>query len=142
MSNEIILQPIAAMMLLTFAVWLRLYFTRIPAMRHLRVHPQKLASRVQKAGVDLGGAEANASDNFANLFELPVLFYVLCISLYVTGMIDFVHIVLAWCFVALRIAHSVIHVTYNKVMHRFLVYAAGGFVLFAMALRFSVQLFG
>ncbi len=141
MSSLVILQPAAVMMLLTLAVWLRLYFTRIPAMRRLRVHPQKVASRAQKAGVDLGDAEARASDNFANLFELPVLFYALCISLYVTGMTDFVHLGLAWGFVILRSVHSAIHLTYNRVMHRFIAYALGGAFLFAMAIRFAFAVF-
>lgn len=141
MSSMLILQPVAVMMLLTLAVWLRLYFTRIPAMRELRVHPQKLATRAQKSNVDLGTSETRASDNFLNLFELPVLFYALCIALYVTGMIDFVHLGLAWIFVILRIAHSIIHLTYNKVLHRFLVYALGGAALFAMVIRFAIGVF-
>lgn len=141
MSSLAILQPAAAMMLLTFAVWLRLYFTRIPAMRRLRVHPQKVATRGLKAAVDLGDAEARASDNFTNLFELPVLFHVLCISLYATGMTDFVQLGLAWGFVLLRAAHSLIHLTYNRVIHRFVVYAAGGAVLLAMAIRFAIGVF-
>ncbi|HEX7046321.1 MAG TPA: MAPEG family protein [Gammaproteobacteria bacterium] len=141
MNNMLILQPAAVMMLLTFAVWLRLYFTRIPTMRELRVHPQKLATRAQKSRVDLGDAEACASDNFVNLFELPVLFYALCIALYVTGMIDFVFLGLAWMFVILRVAHSVIHLTYNKVFHRFIVYAIGGAVLFVMVIRFAIGVF-
>ena len=139
--NSLILQPFAVMMLLTFVVWLRLYFTRIPAMRARRVHPQALATRMQKTGIDLGRAEAAASDNFTNLFELPVIFYALCIVLHVTGRVDIADIVLAWGFVALRVAHSVIHLSYNKVMHRFLVYAAGGFVLLAMTLRFAFNIF-
>lgn len=140
-SNLAIFQPFAILMLLTLAVWLRLYFTRIPAMRRLRVHPQALATRAQKSGVDLGSAELRASDNFTNLFELPVLFYALCIVLYVTNRIDFVYLGLAWGFVILRIAHSAIHLSYNKVMHRFVAYAAGGVLLFAMAVRFVISIF-
>ncbi len=136
-----ILQPFAILMTLTFVVWLRLYFTRIPAIRRQRVHPQKLATRADKAAVDLGGAERRASDNFANLFELPVLFHALCIALYVTGRADTVYLALAWGFVVLRIVHSAIHLTYNKVMHRFIIYMAGGVLLFAMVLRFAFDIF-
>lgn len=139
MSSTAILQPVAAMMLLTLAVWLRLYFTRIPAMRARRIHPQKVASRAQKTSVDLGDAEARANDNFVNLFELPVLFYALCITLYVTGMTDFIYLGLAWGFMILRTVHSGIHLSYNRVVHRFLVYAMGGFFLFAMVVRFSLR---
>lgn len=141
MSNALILQPMAAMMLLTFAVWLRLYSARIPAMRGRRINPETVSSRVQKADVDLGRAETSASDNFMNLFELPVLFYALCLVLYMTGRIDFAYIGLAWGFVALRVVHSFIHLTYNKVMHRFMAYALGGVVLLVMVIRFAIGVF-
>ncbi|HEX6930204.1 MAG TPA: MAPEG family protein [Gammaproteobacteria bacterium] len=141
MRSELILQPFSAMLLLTLAVWLRLYFTRIPEMRRQRVHPQKLATRAQKAGMHLSDAEARASDNFVNLFELPVIFYALCLALYATSQTDAAYLVIAWGFVALRIMHSIIHLSYNKVLHRFFVYAAGGLMLFAGVLRFSIQLF-
>lgn len=141
MRPELILQPVVAMLLLTFVVWLRLYFTRVPAMRRQRVHPQKIATRAEKALVHLSDAEARASDNFSNQFELPVLFYVLCLALYVTGRVDMFYLAFAWAFVVLRVAHSAVHVLYNRVLHRFLAYFAGGIVLFAMAFRFAFQIF-
>lgn len=141
MKQALILQPLAAMMLLSLAVWLRLYFTRIPALRERRVDPQSIATRAQRTQADLGGAEARSSDNFVNLFELPVLFYALCLVLYVTERVDTVYLALLWGFFALRVVHSVIHLTYNKVVHRFLAYAAGGALLFSAVLRFSLQAF-
>lgn len=140
-SNLAIFQPFAVLMLLTLVVWLRLYFTRVTAMRRQHVRPQSIATRAQKSAVDLGSAESRASDNFTNLFELPVLFYALCIALYVTNRIDFVHLGLAWGFVLLRIAHSAIHLVYNKVMHRFITYVAGGVLLFTMTVRFAISVF-
>ena len=137
MRSDLILQPVAVLMLLTFAVWLRLYFVRIPAMRRQRVHPQKVATRAQKSAVHLGNAEARASDHFMNLFELPVLFYALCFALYVTERVDAIYLGLAWAFVTLRVLHTAIHLSYNRVMHRFLVYFAGGLLLLAAILRFA-----
>jgi hypothetical protein len=46
---------------------------------------------------------------------------------------------LAWLFVALRIVHSAIHCGYNKVMHRFQAYFAGGVALW---LLWAVLAFG
>lgn len=137
MQADLILQPVAVLMLLTFAVWLRLYFVRIPAMRRQRVHPQKVATRAQKSAVHLGDAEARASDHFMNLFELPVLFYALCFALYVTEQVDAIYLGLAWAFVILRVLHTAIHLSYNRVMHRFMVYFAGGLVLLVAILRFA-----
>jgi hypothetical protein len=70
--------------------------------------------------------------NFMNLLEIPVLFYVLCITLYVTQQADALAVTLAWAYVGLRVLHSLVHLTYNKVLHRVSVYAASNLVLFVM----------
>ena len=60
--------------------------------------------------------------NFNNQFEVPVLFYVAC-SLYIFwGINSYFALIIAWLFVALRIVHSYIHLTYNHVLHRMLMF--------------------
>jgi hypothetical protein len=60
--------------------------------------------------------------NFNNQFEVPVLFYVVC-SLYIFwGVNSYFALIIAWLFVALRIVHSCIHLTYNHVLHRMLTF--------------------
>ena len=121
--------PALAQAALTFAVWLRLFFTRIPEMQRRRIHPQSVALSAQAAATF---EDTRAADNFRNLFELPVLLYVaLAIGAGLSIRIP-AFFVLAWCFVLARVMHSWIHCTYNKVMHRFRAYVAGGFVLWAM----------
>ena len=129
--------PALAMALLTFAVWLRLFFTRIPEMKRERIHPQSIALSAQAA---TRLSDSRAADNFRNLFELPVLFYVALVVAAQIGMVDGVSLALSWAFVALRVAHSWIHVTYNKVMHRFAVYVAGGMVLWLLWAYLAVGL--
>ena len=75
---------------------------------------------------------ALANRNYMNLLELPVLFYLACILAHLTGATSALMTALAWAYVALRIAHSVIQCGRNKVLHRFYAYAAGGWVLWAM----------
>ncbi|HLU60937.1 MAG TPA: MAPEG family protein [Gammaproteobacteria bacterium] len=135
MRAELILLPMIAQMLLTFAVWLLLYRVRIGGMKRARIHPQRMATRAQKAEVTISQAEQQVSDNFMNLFELPVIFYALCLTLYVTGLATMIEVVLAWLFVAARALHTFIHVSYNRVVHRFLAYLAGGLLLLALLLR-------
>jgi hypothetical protein len=129
MNANAIFWPALAMALLTFAVWLRMYFIRIGEMRRLRIHPQSVATSA-KASERL--VDTRAADNFRNLFELPVLFYVALGIAFAIGAVDLPLLALAWLFVVLRIAHSAIQCSYNRVMHRFAVYAAGGFVLWAI----------
>ena len=67
--------------------------------------------------------------NMMNLLELPLLFYVACLVYLVVGRIDEFALALAWLYVALRIVHSAIHVTYNRVRHRLIAFAASNVVL-------------
>lgn len=57
-------------------------------------------------------------NNLANQFELPMLFYPLCVSLYVTDGVNLFTVILAWLFVASRYIHAWIHTTTNRIRHR------------------------
>lgn len=127
--NDAIFLPAVAMAALTFAVWLRMYVTRIGQMKRERIHPQAVAMSAQ-ATAKL--TDSRAADNFRNLFELPVLFYLALVVAAQAGLATTTVLALAWIFVALRVAHSWIQCTYNKVMHRFYVYCAGGFALWLL----------
>ena len=121
--------PAVAMAALTLVVWLHMYFRRIAQMQRERIHPQAVATSSQSSARLTDSA---AADNFRNLFELPVLFYVALVVAAQTAQVTAVTLALAWLFVALRIAHSAIQCSYNKVMHRFYVYVAGGMALFGL----------
>ncbi len=126
MVDTAMLAPAFAMVGLTYAVWIRLYVTRIGEMKRRRIHPQSIALSGQAAS---RLEDTRAADNFRNLFELPVLLYVAVVVAILGGVVTPVSLGLAWAFVLLRIVHSAIHCTYNKVMHRFASYLAGGVVL-------------
>ena len=121
--------PAIAMVALTLVVWLRMYFRRIAQMQRERIHPQAVATSAQATARLTDSA---AADNFRNLFELPVLFYLAVVVAAQTSQVSALTLALAWLFVALRIAHSAIHCTYNKVIHRFYVYVSGGVVLWLL----------
>ena len=70
--------------------------------------------------------------NYMNLLELPVLFYVVCLLLYVTAGASTVAVAVAWGYVALRIVHSAIHLSYNQVLHRLAVFALSNVLLGAL----------
>src|SRR5690242_2377925 len=129
MTDARIFLPALVMVGLTFIVWLRMYFARIGEMKRERVHPQSVATSAQMAA---RLKDTRAADNFRNLFELPVLFYMALVVAAITGQVTQLVLVLAWLFVALRILHSTIHCSYNKVMHRFYAYFAGGVVLWVL----------
>ena len=132
-GNQALLMPLLAMVGLTLLVWLRLYMVRIPEMRRSRIHPQRLAGSADKHLLK----DTRASDNFINLFEVPVLFYVLVLGTLAVGLADSGFVLLAWLFVGLRALHSLIQCSYNRVMHRFAAYSLATLVLFVYLARLA-----
>lgn len=135
--NLDIVWPVITLVALTAAVWCRMYVVRIGEMRRRHIDPQALATSSAKATALEDVAPA---DNFRNLFEVPVLFYMLCALLLSTGSVTPLQLALAWTFVVLRIAHSGIHLSYNRVMHRFIVYVLGSLCVFTMWAVFALQM--
>ena len=78
--------------------------------------------------------------HFTNLFEVPVLFYVVVLMTYVTHQVTTWLVACAWAYVALRWVHSAIHLTSNDVVARFSAYFASGAVLVVMWATLLVQL--
>jgi hypothetical protein len=124
-----ILKPAFAMVALTFAVWVRMYYVRLRQIRRERIAPQSVATSAQAAALL---TDSRGSDNLRNLFELPVLFYAALLVALVTGLVTPVTLWLAWTFVVLRVLHSFVHCTYNRVLHRFALYVAGAMVLWIL----------
>ena len=136
-SATAILWPAVAMAGLTFLVWVRLYQLRLGEMARKRIDAQDLASAADSARLLV---DTRASDNFRNLFELPVLFYAGVLLATQLGVADTASPVLAWSFVGLRAVHSVVHCTFNHVMTRFVAYALATLVLFAFWARLALVL--
>lgn len=78
--------------------------------------------------------------NLMNLLELPMLFYVVCLAFYITLSVDALAVALAWLYFALRVVHTLVHVTYNNVFHRLGAFAASAVVLGALWVRFAIAL--
>lgn len=117
-------------------VWVRMYVTRIGEMKARRISPQSVSTSVKAAGAF---QDVSPADNFRNLFEVPVLFFAICLLLLLTGLTDTLQATLAWVYVGLRTLHSFIHLTYNRVKHRFLAYSASTVCVFLMWAVFAVS---
>lgn len=132
-----IFYPVVVLVLWTFAVLLLVPRARFRAARE---------KRVRAADFALGESENVPPEtrlpnrNYMNLLELPVLFYVACLVVYVIGKVDAWSLGLAWLYVGLRIAHSIVHITYNHVIHRMRVFALSFVVLVALWVRILVVL--
>jgi hypothetical protein len=137
MPPFLIFYTMGALAALTFVVLLIMPFRRIRAGRAGQVTAEDFrygeSSRVP-------GEVSIPNRNYMNLLELPVLFYVVCLMHAVAGSVDKGALTLAWGYVGLRALHSLVHLTYNKVMHRLTVFAASNVVLAALWVRFLANL--
>jgi len=138
MNNQLILQPMIGMMLLTAVVWFVMFAKRIPAMKIAGVPAQKYTTP-EKAIELLPDSVNFSAHNLKNLFELPVLFYALCLFLFVTQTVDTIYVVAAWVFLVFRVLHSVVHCTVNIVMLRFYLYSAAALALWFMIGRAAID---
>lgn len=138
MSAKAILFPLLAMFALTCAVAVVMFRRRVRFYRANRVHPQKTATAAQMAATM---PDSRAPDNYRNLFELPVLFYVVILALYMTGLTIAPEVVLAWGYVLARYTHSYIHCTSNIVMLRFYAFVTSCILLLLLWLMLAYQLF-
>ena len=106
-------------------------------MRERKIHPQKIATAKQAGELF---QNVQSADHFRNLFEVPVLFYILCGYLAITGHTSLLLLACAWGFVFLRALHTYIHLTNNKVIRRFQAFVASTIVLYVMWGIFLVKL--
>ena len=126
--------PMLGMLSLTLLVWIYMFVQRVGYMTANAIDIEDVRSPDQVAA-QIPPESSSASHNFKNMFELPVLFYVVCLYLMVLGQVDSIHVTCAWVFVALRALHSLIHCSYNRVLHRFLAYLIASLALWAMVIR-------
>jgi hypothetical protein len=139
MSPVQVIIPFFGMMLLTFVVWIVMFLRRVQHIRAQRIKPSRLKTPEQLQALMSDKANA-ASNNLKNLFELPVIFYVLVLYLYVTNSVDLAFLIAAWTFFVFRCLHSLVHCTVNDVMARFRLYALSSIALWFMVGKAALQL--
>ena len=111
MNAEIFI-PMYYMVLLTASVFLLSTLIRF---KNVLVDKSHTGSELMKIPLPASAAQITkqADRNLINLFEFPILFYAICVVLYVTGKVDAYFVVLAYWFVGLRAAHSLYHIFIN-----------------------------
>lgn len=123
------LYPMFALVVFSYSILLLNLFWRIRAVRRrevsikfFRTFDEGIAPAYLRAG----------GRHYANLFELPVLFYVAGLVAMILRVESSLLVTLAWIFVGCRVAHAAIHMSYNNVVHRAAVFGLGSLVMLAM----------
>ena len=144
MTGMQILQPVVALAIWTMIMWAWMYATRIPAMSSSKEieDPTKLVgttgSQLRNQLPDRVNWKA---DNYNHLHEQPTVFYAIALVLAIVGQGDGMNALLAWIYVGLRVAHSLVQATANKVMVRFVLFALSSLVLIALIFDAAVFVF-
>ncbi len=131
--------PVVGLVLWSLIVWVWLYATRIPAMQKAKIRPQEGAfAGEMKARMPASARQI--ADNYNHLMEQPTIFYATCFALHLLEQTHPINIGLAWAYVALRVAHSLVQCTFNYVLLRFTIFALSTLALAALALHAAMAM--
>lgn len=126
-----ILVPVIALVAWTMVMWTWMYVTRIPAIRKVRMKLDPHAPRGEQMA-SLPAEVRWKADNYNHLMEQPTIFYAIALSLALLGEGSGTNLTLAWAYVALRVVHSFVQATFNKIEVRFGLFALSSFALFGL----------
>jgi hypothetical protein len=132
-----ILFPVFAMIALTTFVVFRLGFARWGAVARREINIHFFESY---RSYDEPEPLRILSRHLVNLFETPVIFYVVSIMIYVTGQTTALLVALSWLYVLSRYVHTFVHLTSNIVLWRFRVFGVSVLILTIIWLLFLIQL--
>ena len=131
--------PVMALVAWSLLIWLWMYARRIPAMLKAGIKPQDAAF---PGSLDvLPAGPRQAADNYNHLMEQPTIFYAAALAIAVAGHGDGLAMQLAWGYVGLRVAHSLVQVSVNIVNLRFLLFVLSTITLAVMVVRELMKLF-
>ena len=128
MNSSHIIWPVLAQVLLTLIMFIILGVRKAKAVKSGKVNRKQVALNNREWPEDV----LKVSNNIANQFEIPVLFYVLCLVLYSLNAVAMFAIILAWLFVLSRFAHAYVHIGSNYVPMRLRLFLLGCLVVIAM----------
>lgn len=137
MSRNLIFAPVLVQVLLTLLVYVLLIKAKIRAMKAGKVDMERRALHEDAWPEDV----LKINNNIRNQFQLPVLFYVLALSLWAMDAVGAPALAVAWLFVVSRLVHAWIHVGSNYVPNRRRAFTAGWFLLLVMVALAAWALF-
>jgi hypothetical protein len=136
MAGQDILGPVAALAMWSMVMWTWMYATRIPAMQRAKIDARNLVGSTGRSLDDTLPAEVQwKAHNYNHLMEQPTVFYAVALALAIGGQGNGLNTQLAWAYVVLRIVHSLVQATVNRVMLRFVIFALASLALIALCLH-------
>ena len=128
-----LLAPAAVLVLWTLIMLVWMASTRLPALKAAGIDMSKaVGGRGQDLETVLPANVNWKAHNYAHLVEQPTLFYAVVAILAIMGQVSTISIALAWTYVTLRVAHSLVQVTSNRIALRFPLFLASSLVLMGL----------
>ncbi len=138
-----ILQPVIVLAAWTMIVWLWMYATRIPAIN--RSETLNIGTWTGGKGSDLDKvlpAKVQwVAHNYNHLHEAPTVFYATALTLAMLGWGDGMNATIAWVYVGLRIAHSLVQILWNRIAVRFALFALSSIALIMLVVHAAMAAF-
>ncbi|MBS3960392.1 MAG: MAPEG family protein [Sandarakinorhabdus sp.] len=136
-----ILRAVFGMGVLTLVMFIWMYATRLPAFSKAKLDPQE-AMHPGTYHDRIPSEVRRVADNYNHLFEAPALFYAIALAVVVAGLADPLHAMCAWAYLGLRVAHSLVQATVNRVALRFVLFALSWVALGIMIVRAMLAMVG
>lgn len=124
-----LIYPLFAMFLLSAGVLMVMFKARVRAVKSGQI---KVGFFKTYEGSNIPEDVIKTARHFSNLFETPVLFYVLCILGMILNVDSNLFVTLAWCYVVARAVHAYVHMGRNKLQIRMFVYTFGWLIMIGM----------
>jgi hypothetical protein len=137
MNQTTIFWPVLAHVLLIYIVYCVLGRRRYGAVRSGEAKPGQFKVRSTEPA-----SSVTVAANLTNQFELPVLFYVLCLTLHLTNGVNYLTLALMWIFVASRYFHAWVHLTSNNLPLRSRSFFVSAVILLLGWIWFALHLLG
>ena len=128
MDQLALLKPVLILIIWTFIIFLIMAFGRVSFMNN----PQDAADSKDYKN-QLPTWVNRTADNYNHLFEQPVAFYAVTLSIALINSFDSLIVQLAWAYVLIRIIHSLVQLTINIVLVRFFLFTSGWLIIAFMA---------
>lgn len=137
-----IFQAMVVLILWTMIIWLWMYVTRIPAMKKAKIDVAKMTGGTGPSLDEVLPPNVQwKAHNYNHLLAEPTLFYVLCIMLAMMGQGDGFNAIIAWVYVALRVLHSLVQVSVNRIIVRFILFMLSSLCIIALAIHVAMAVF-
>lgn len=140
--NAEILKPVAVLIAWSLIMLVWMVVVRMPALKKAGIDINKVVGSKPGQLDSIVDPKAQwPAHNYMHLMEQPTLFYAVALLLAVTGMGNGLNATIAWGYVVLRVAHSLLQVTTNIIRYRFLLFALSSLCLMALSLHALIGVF-